>query len=442
MIYPKKKIREIAKLRGGKRLPLGTSLVTETTAHPYIRGRDIRNGRITFEDPVYVTDKVFPKIKSYTVNTGDVCVTIVGNIGDVGIVPTPLSGANLTENAVKLASLVPDCDPLYLMYALLTPGCQSQMKRFAAGAAQPKLGLYKVEEIEVPLPTLLTQRKIAAILSAYDDLIENNTRRIKILEQMAQAIYREWFVEFRAPGVELRKATLEEQRVTGKDAFPKKWEVKSVGELLELHIGGGWGEETENDQFSVRARVIRGTDIPDAKYGNVEKCPLRFHKPSNYSSRRLIPGDIVFEVSGGSKGQPVGRSLLVSSKLLGMLGGDAICASFCRLLRSNVKSIVPELLFLHFQCIYSDGRIDRYQVQSTGIINFKFEHFLQNEMVVTPDIESQSQFIEMIRSMLDLINTLNVKNASLRRTRDLLLPKLISGEVGVEKLDIETKGGL
>ena len=73
--------------------------------------------------------------------------------------------------------------------------------------------------------TFPTQRRIASILSAYDDLIENNTRRIKLLEQMAQAIYREWFVEFRAPGVKLRKATSEEQKVTGKDRFPAGWEL-------------------------------------------------------------------------------------------------------------------------------------------------------------------------------------------------------------------------
>jgi type I restriction enzyme S subunit len=75
--------------------------------------------------------------------------------------------------------------------------------------------LIKFPQFEVSLPLLPTQRRIASILSAYDDLIENNTRRIKILEQMAQAIYREWFVEFRAPCVKLRKATPEEQKVTG-----------------------------------------------------------------------------------------------------------------------------------------------------------------------------------------------------------------------------------
>ena len=87
-----------------------------------------------------------------------------------------------------------------------------------------------LRKVGVRCPPLPTQRKIAGILSAYDDLIENNTRRIKILEEMARTIYREWFVEFRAPGVKLRKATPEEKKVTGKDVFPVGWEMKTLGD--------------------------------------------------------------------------------------------------------------------------------------------------------------------------------------------------------------------
>src|SRR5258708_37936112 len=93
--------------------------------------------------------------------------------------------------------------------------------------------------------------------------------------------------------------------------IPEGWEVKAIGELLKAQIGGGWGQEEQNEEFSQAAYVIRGTDIPLARYVSTDKCPLRYHKKSNVEPRRLQAQDIVFEVSGGSKGQPVGRALFV-----------------------------------------------------------------------------------------------------------------------------------
>jgi len=226
------RIADFAEVKGGKRLPANANLVTTPTLHPYIRGRDIRDGKITFDDPRYVLDEDFEKIRRYTVDSGDVCITIVGNIGDVGITPPSLHRASLTENAVKLVNLREDVDAHFLMYALLTPDAQSQMKLSAAGAAQPKLGIYKVNEIIVSLPPLPIQRRIAGILSAYDELIENSQRRIKILEAMARALYREWFVHFRFPGhasVPRVPSSLGE--------IPKGWEVRKLGDLLNVDKG-------------------------------------------------------------------------------------------------------------------------------------------------------------------------------------------------------------
>ena len=226
------RLADVAEVKGGKRLPANANLVTTPTKHPYIRGRDIRDGRITFEDPMYVLDEEFEKIKRYIVDCGDVCITIVGNIGDVGIVPQSLHHASLTENAVKLVGLREDFDARFLMYALLAPDAQSQMKLSAAGAAQSKLGIYKVNEIKVPMPPLPIQRRIAGILSAYDDLIVNSQRRIKILEEMARRLYREWFVYFRFPGHEgcrLVESPLGE--------IPEGWEAQNLFTLTKVNYG-------------------------------------------------------------------------------------------------------------------------------------------------------------------------------------------------------------
>ena len=159
------------------------------------------------------------------------------------------------------------------------------------------LNMRDIRNLELPkLPRLPTQRKIAAVLSAYDDLIENNTRRIKILEEMASAIYREWFVEFRFPGHEQVEMVESELGL-----IPQGWEVKKVEEFVVDHIGGGWGKEDNDSKHIVPAYVIRGTDFSEVRHLAIDTCPLRYHTQSNFKSRELKPNDIVMEISGGSK---------------------------------------------------------------------------------------------------------------------------------------------
>jgi type I restriction enzyme S subunit len=228
------KISEIADVKGGKRLPKGQELSSDRTNHLYIRAQDIREGKIYPAEPKYLTPEQYQKLKRYTVSAGDVCVVIVGaNVGDVGIVPAALSGANLTENAVKLTRLRQGYNPKYLNYCLSAESCQAQMRQVAGGAAQPKLGIYKVLDIEIPCASPSVQKRVADILSAYDDLIENNTRRTKVLEQTAQMLYREWFVNFRFPGHEKVKMVESEMGMV-----PDGWSVEPIANLAEI-LGGG-----------------------------------------------------------------------------------------------------------------------------------------------------------------------------------------------------------
>jgi type I restriction enzyme S subunit len=323
--------------------------------------------------------------------------------------------------------------PLFYYYYFSSPAGKGNVQSLVMQVAAAGIRGSELAKLPVPHPPLPIQRKIAAILSAYDDLIENNTRRIEILEEMARSIYREWFVNFRFPGHEQVQMVDSELGL-----IPEGWEIKPVENLLSYHIGGGWGEEEQSNQYPAVAYVIRGTDIPLARLVSVVNCPLRFHKQSNFNSRKLELGDIVFEVSGGSKGQPVGRALLITQKLLKAFNSDVICASFCKLLRVNNKVILPELLYLHLLDIYSNGRIDKYQVQSTGITNFKFAFFLESEQLLVPPPQWQAKFNKIAIPIFGSIQTLGAKNANLRQTRDLLLPRLISGEIDVENLDINT----
>jgi len=285
--------------------------------------------------------------------------------------------------------------------------------------------------MQVTLPPLPVQHKITAVLSAYDDLIENNNRRIKTLEEMAQRIYREWFVDFRYPGHEAVPLVDSEL-----GPIPAGWDVRSLGGVVAFHIGGGWGAGEISDSHHHFARVIRGTDIPRVRRGDMTSCPGRYHTAANVRHRILAEGDIVFEVSGGSKDQPVGRSLLINEELVDGSGTETICASFCKLVRSDRSVILPELLQFRFLDAYESGEIGVYQVQSTGITNLQFSQLLKSFPIVTPPIEIQKTFVQRVGAMISAVTLVGVQSSNLRACRDLLLPRLISGEIDVTDLDI------
>ncbi len=313
-------------------------------------------------------------------------------------------------------------DTQFLFYML----SDAKLSRYAGGAAQPLVTQTVLKQVEVCVPTLPNQKRIAGILSAYDELIENSQRRIKNLEAMARGLYREWFVHFRFPGHE------NHQRVASAlGEIPEGWETANLETLIKSHIGGGWGKDEYENGFSESAWVIRGTDIPEARYSQFNGVPLRFHSPSNLRSRRLKAGDIVFEVSGGSKGQPVGRSLLITPELLNGLDGDVICASFCKRIEPDPDQVGSELLYLSFVEGYESGEIEQYQVQSTGISNFKWTDYIANTERAIPPKALQEKFRIQVAPIFKQVATIGLTIQNLRRTRDILLPRLLSGQINL-----------
>lgn len=346
------------------------------------------------------------------------------SFGVVNYAPT----AFWPHNAVLWVTDFKGNDPRFVSYLLKS----MDFSNLNSGSAQPSLNRNYLYPLPVRCPDLDIQCRIASILSAYDDLIDNNSRRITILEEMAQMIYREWFVNFRFPGHGKAKMVESES-----GPIPMGWLLLPLGDAIQFHIGGGWGEDKGDDTYRIPAHVIRGTDIPAARMGDLGTCPLRFHKESNIASRKLQPGDLVFEVSGGSKGQPVGRALFIHSDVLSAFGGDVICASFCKLLRPETSKIGSLHLYEYLLDAYSNGQIEKYQVQSTGITNFKFAVFLEDAKIAVPSEPIRIEFENVCQPLVDAVVVLGRKNAVLRQTRDLLLPKLISGEVNVEQCEAE-----
>ncbi len=379
------RLADIADIKGGKRLPANANLITTPTSHPYIRGKDIRDGKISFDDPMYVLDRDFEKIQHYTIDRGDVCITIVGNIGDVGITPPHLHRASLTENAVKLVNLRNDFDALFLMYALLGPDAQSQMKLSAAGAAQPKLGIYKVNEIKVPAPSLPVQRRIAGILSAYDELIENSQRRIRILETMARALYREWFVHFRFPGHEAQPCI-----PSPLGDIPQGWEVKPLFDLTKVNYG---------------------KNLPTKKLADDGPYPV-------YGAAKII----------GRYTEYTREQRTIVCGCRGSVGEMQITQPQCYVTNNSFTfdPAQPDNFFWLFHALKDRGLRDvvggaaQPQITLEGISSIELP---------TPPLSLRSRFQKSVSPLFEQSWMLDWQIQTLRRTRDLLLPRLLSGQV-------------
>ena len=355
---------------------------TQDQGYPSIRTPNIGRGYLILDGVNRVSEETYRLwTKRALPQAGDLIMAREAPVGNVAIIPPGLNPC-LGQRTLLIRPDQSKVDGNFLNYYLNGPFVQGLIHAKTNGATVPHLNMKDVRTMPVPpLPPLPIQRRIAGILSGYDDLIENSQRRIKILEEMARRLYREWFVHFRFPGHEgcrLVESSLGE--------IPEGWEVKKLESLMTRHIGGGWGKEVPDHAHAEPAWVIRGTDIPDARNSQVIGVPHRFHTPSNLRSRRLVHGDILFEVSGGSKGQPVGRTLLLTPQLMSAFSGDVICASFCKRITPDATSYGAELLYLSFLEGYETGEIEQFQVQSTGISNFKWtEYIAKTDRVVAPE---------------------------------------------------------
>jgi type I restriction enzyme S subunit len=312
--------------------------------------------------------------------------------------------------------------PEYARYLFRDISFRREVYQLATGDIRFNISQESLANIEIEIPDLPTQRQIAQILSSLDDKIELNLQMNQTLEAMAQAIFKEWFVNFNFPGFDGELV----------DGLPKGWRMLAIGELFKLTIGGDWGKEEYSDEFSENSFVVRGTDFDKIVTGNISSVPNRFIKKSNFVKRKIENGDILLEISGGSKDQPTGRTILFTDELLSQFNSSVVAASFCRLIRPlNFEySLFLDTFFKYF---YQIGGTWEYQNQSTGISNFQFVFFSENKKIALPENEVLiHKFSEIIKPMKKRIDENTIQIQSLTQTRDTLLPKLMSGALEVK----------
>ncbi len=407
MNWPQTKLIEVADVKGGKRLPKGHQLSTEITPHPYIRARDIGGGKITFEEPTFLNETTQRILRRYTVKTGDIVITIVGaNIGDVGYISESFDGANLTENAAKIVPQKDKVDPYFLKSYLASDHTKRRLAFIASGAAQGKLGLYKIRDFTIPCPPIETQSEIASILRGYDDLIENNRRRIALLEEAARQLYKEWFVRFRFPGHEHVKVI---------DGAPEGWEAKTIEQVCDT-IGGGT-PSTKKAEYWDDGDVL--WFIPTDVTRNSCLALLKSEKfiseaGLNNSSAKMIPP---------------GSIMMTSRASVGFFGINQFAASTNQGFISIVPHDPAHRMYLLQNLMW---RVEEIRSHAGGATYKEISKGRFRALpILTPPSTLAGQFEEQCSLIHTQVETLHRTNQQLAEARDLLLPKLMNGSLTV-----------
>lgn len=389
---------------------------------PVIKIANIRSGYLDFSDTQKVDEENFEKLnEKYRVNPGDILISLTGShvtqpksvVGRVAQAPQGLNKCLLNQRAGKVILKRKDrCDPGFLYRYLTAAAAQGAIASMASGAAsQANVSPSQVESLPLVLPSLDKQQRIASILSAYDDLIENNTRRIEILEEMARRLYEEWFVHFRFPGHE--EVRFKESEL---GLIPEGWEVVQLNEVSEYISRGISPKYAQSDFKVINQKCIRDNRLNMAlSREQVKKVP---------EAKYVRFGDVLINSTGVGT---LGRVAQVYEQL-----ENATVDSHVTIVRP-----LPEIDFDFFGIGLQvlQPYFESLGVGATGQTELSRVRVGETP-VIAPPAELQKKFGELVEPMRRACIKYGVKNTNLRAQRDLLLPKLVSGEVDVSDIPI------
>ena len=401
-----------------KKLKENITLKTEPSYAAMIRTLNFERNDFS-KDLIYIDEREYNYLEKSKVYASDILMNKIAQAGSVYLMPNINKPASLAMN-LFLIRFKDTIDQTFMFYLMKIN--ENYIKQFANGTATTTITKNAVRNLSFKVPPLPTQRKIASILSAYDDLIENNIKRIKLLEEKAQLTYEEWFV-FR--------------KINGDIIVDSQINIESLSTNIERFINGGWGKEEIEGNYFKEAYVLRGTDMPKVSRGQFDDLPLRYHTESNLKSRLLEHGDIAIEMSNGNIGN-VGRSFYFDSGLSKILSKPIICASFCKMIRPKSLEL-SYLIDAHLKYIYNTNKMLVYKAQAAnGINNFNFDEMIKDEELYIPKGELLDILTNSIRLNYDVISNIRTQNQKLKESRDLLLPRLMTGMIDVDKLDVES----
>lgn len=371
------------------------------TGIPFVTIANIVNNQFDFTNSMFVPNYYYEKLDGKRkAQKGDILYSVVGSFG----IPVFIKEDKLFVFQRHIAILRPNgnIDARFLYYTMLSRDFYMKADAAAIGAAQRTVSLTALRNIEITVPPIETQRRIADILSAYDDIIENNRKQIKLLEEAAQRLYKEWFVDLRFPGHEHTKIV---------DGVPEGWEIDTIDSKIQLLSGYAFKSAEFNDKGVYKIVTIK--NVKDGQFdGDNINCIAEI-PPKMPKHCKLTDGDILVSLTGN-----VGRVCIIHgenhllNQRVAKLKSDFPAYTYCVFRSKDMFNEMNNLANGAAQQNLSPIRVGKVQML------FPADIFIQ-------------KFEEMMQPVINRITLLNKEVDSTAQARDRLLPKLMSGEVEV-----------
>ena len=414
------KIGSGATPKGGKESYLGGNI-------SLIRSQNVLDFTFSNDGLAYISDEQATKLKNVEVKENDVLLNITGDsVARACIVPNAILPARVNQHVAIIRGNESLILNKFILYALQYKK-QYLLSISQGGGTRNALTKKMIEDFVIKLPHIETQQKIANILSSLDDKIEVNRRINEQLEELAQALFKSWFVDFEP----FKDGEFVESEL---EMIPEGWKVGTFSDVVDSTLGGDWGKETEQGNYTKEVFCIRGADIPEIKNGNRGKMPIRFILQKNYEKKSLNNNDLVVEISGGSPTQSTGRICRVTSELLEKYNNSLICTNFCRAIKPLAK--YSAYIYYYWQYLYDKGAMFNYENGTTGIKNLMINDILEKEPIIIPSIDVVEQYNNVVETFAIKIQKNGEEIEKLSNLRDTLLPKLMSGEIDVNEVEI------
>ena len=373
----------------------------------------------------YIDEEKYQSLKRFTTYTDDLIISCSGTVGKVSIIkhddPKGIISQALLTLRVNKDLILPE----FLKYFFSSYEGYNSLVSRATGSVQVNISKRAViEEIPLKLPPLDVQRKIVHYLSLIDKKIETNEKINKNLELYLFYIFDETFMNF-----EFNEFS------NSQDKIPLSWNLGTFNDIIESLGSGDWGKDELTGNYTSEVYCIRGADIPDVKQGNKGKMPIRYILSKNFQNKKLNENTIVLEISGGSPTQSTGRTVFITEDFLNRFDKDLICTNFCKVIKPALNYEI--FIYLYFNYLYDKDVMFAYENGTTGIKNFDIKSFINNFLIVIPSQEDVINFNKLVKDVFDILMHNGLEIEKLQQLRDTLLPKLMSGEIDVSKINCD-----
>ena len=418
------RLKKITNKIGSGATPTGGKSAYKEEGISLIRSLNVYDYSFSYENLAYIDEVQAKKLSNVEIHENDILLNITGaSVGRCCKVPRQIIPARVNQH-VSIVRVDNNCANVdYVLYYINSPHNKLRLLNIAqGGATREALTKEAIENFIVELPDNNAQDFIANILSSYDNLIENNNRRIAILEEMAQRLYREWFVHFRFPGHENVKMV--ESKL---GLIPENWHNFKIENIVSFNRGKSYRSSEINVEDGVPFINLKNIRA----YGGFNKGGTKLFDGIYKESHKVRPGDIVMAVT----------DMTQERRLVGQVARVPNMKSDYAIISMDLIKLIP------FQAqnsvyVYSLLRYSNLSRKIAGFANGANVLHLDPELVlqqdfIMPDDDTIKRFTSLVESLYNSVDICEEKNETLRKTRDHLLPRLISGDIDVSKLCVK-----